>query len=183
LFASAGDRGMQCVSHQNPWQIQRLHQPDLHELLGVIHSVRHEHGLGNRVADLLEPRDHALLDVYRHRRSAYFVARMQHRVVGGAGIFPLAEQDWNTCELQRMYLNSKSRGLGIGYALLNACIGAARSLGFERCYAETVSEMSAALAFYERNGFRRLGSPLGQSGHRHNDCWLLLDLGPAACDL
>jgi putative acetyltransferase len=174
---------MQCMSNQSPWQIRRLQQPDVHELLDIISSERREHGVANRVTDLLEPRDYALLDVYRHRRSAYFVAHMEHRVVGGAGISPLADQDWHTCELQRMYLHIRCRGLGIGYGLLKACIGAARGFGFERCYAETVSEMPAAIAFFERNGFQRLGSPLGQTGHRHNNYWLLLNLGPAACSL
>lgn len=171
---------MQCVNHQSPWQIRRLELPDLHELLGIISNVRREYGLANQVTDLLEPRDYALIEVYRHRRSAYFVAHMEHQVVGGAGIFPLAEEDWNTCELQRMYLRAQCRGLGIGQALLNSCVGAARSFGFERCYAETVSEMSTAIAFYERNGFRRLGAPLGQTGHSHNDCWLMLDMATTA---
>jgi len=60
--------------------------------------------------------------------------------------------------------------------LLEACIRAAQSFSFARCYAETVVQMSTAIAFYERNGFRRLAAPLGQTGHEHNDCWMLLDI-------
>jgi putative acetyltransferase len=159
------------------WQIQRLQQSDVHELLDIIRGVRQEFGLARRVAALLEPNDYAIFDVYRHRRSAYFVAVMDNCVLGGAGIFPLANEDWGTCELQRMYLRSQHRGLGIGQALLNACLDDARSLGFERCYAETVSEMSTAIAFYERDGFRRLTAPIGETGHSHNDCWMMLSIG------
>jgi putative acetyltransferase len=102
---------------------------------------------------------------------------MDNHILGGAGIFPLANEDWGTCELQRMYLRSQHRGRGIGQALLNGCLEAARSFGFERCYAETVSEMSAAIAFYERNGFRRLTAPIGETGHSHNDFWMMLNMG------
>jgi putative acetyltransferase len=170
---------MRSVINNHSWQIRRLQQPDVPQLLELISGVRREFGLATRVASLLEPDDYEILDVYRHRRSAYFVAVMDKYVLGGAGIFPLADGDWGTCELQRMYLRPQHRDRGIGQGLLNSCLETARSLSFERCYAETVSEMSAAIAFYERNGFRRLSAPIGETGHSHNDYWLMLALGPA----
>ncbi|HEY8507665.1 MAG TPA: GNAT family N-acetyltransferase [Steroidobacteraceae bacterium] len=156
--------------------IRPLQQPDVHALLQIIRGTRLEYGLERRVPQLLEPSDYALLDVYHRRRSAYFVATNAGEVVGGAGIAPLPESDGMTCELQRMYLLPQHRGKGIGQRLLDACIDAARSFGYARCYAETISEMTTAIAFYERNGFRRLPGPKGNSGHPHNDCWLELDL-------
>jgi len=170
---------MQSVTSNHSWQIRRIHQSDVPQLLELIGGVRREFGLATRVTSVLEPNDYAILDVYRHRRSAYFVAMADNDVLGGGGIFPLANGDWDTCELQRMYLRPQHRGRGIGQGLLTACLDTAGSLGFERCYAETVSEMSTAIAFYERNGFRRLSAPIGDTGHSHNDCWLMLSLGPA----
>jgi putative acetyltransferase len=170
---------MRSVISKHSWQIRRLQQPDVSQLLELISGVRREFGLATRVASLLEPNDYAILDLYRHRRSAYFVAIMDKHVLGGAGIFPLANGDWATCELQRMYLHPQHRGRGIGQGLLNACLEAARSFGFEQCYAETIAEMSTAIAFYERNGFRRLSAPIGETGHRHNDYWLMLSWGLA----
>lgn len=151
----------------------------MHALLNIISGVRREFGLATRVASLLEPNDYAIFDLYRHRRSAYYVAVRDNRIVGGAGLFPLANEDWGTCELQRMYLLPQHRGRGVGQDLLDACLQTARSLGFERCYAETVSEMSTAIAFYERNGFRRLPAPIGETGHGHNDFWMMLSMEPA----
>jgi putative acetyltransferase len=171
---------MRSVDTKNSWLIRQLQQSDVHQLLDIISSARREFGLASRVSALLEPNDYALCDVYRHRRSAYFVAVMGNHVLGGAGIFPLANEGWGTCELQRMYLSSQHRGLGIGQSLLNACIETAGSLGFERCYAETVSEMSVAIAFYERNGFSRLTAPIGETGHTHNDCWMMRAMGTTA---
>ena len=166
------------MKKSDSWQIRRLQQSDVHQLLTLISDVRREFGLATRVASILEPNDFAILDVYRHRRSAYFVAVNGVRVVGGAGIFPLSNEDRGICELQRMYLARAHRGKGIGQALLHTCLEAARPLGFERCYAETIAEMSAAIGFYERNGFRRLSAPLGDTGHSHNDVWMMLETGP-----
>lgn len=156
--------------------IRRLEAPDVHAVLTVIRDCRREYGLETRVAALLEPSDNNLYETYRGRRCAYFVAVVGGEVVGGAGIARLRGGDGPTCELQRMYLRRASRGHGIGRALLIQCLQAARQLGYERCYAETISGMTTAIAFYERNGFQRLQAPLGATGHGHNDCWLLLQL-------
>jgi putative acetyltransferase len=161
------------------WKIRRLQQSDVRQLLDIISGVRGDFGLATRVDSLLEPNDYAILDVYRHRRSAYFVAATETEILGGAGISPLTNGDWGTCELQRMYLRPQSRGQGIGQSLLSACIDTSRALGFERCYAETIAEMTDAIAFYERNKFERLFAPIGETGHSHNDVWMMLQLGPA----
>jgi putative acetyltransferase len=174
---------MRSVHSANPWKIRRLQHSDVHELLNLIRSVRQEFGLSDRLTALLEPSEYALLDVYRHRRSVYFVALTDNHVVGGAGIFPLADADWGTCELQRMYLHSPYRGRGIGQALLNACLDTARSLGFDACYAETVTQMAPAIAFYQRNGFRRLTARLGDTGHSHNDFWMMLTMSAASAHI
>jgi putative acetyltransferase len=167
---------MQSVNRASSWEIRRLQLSDLPQILEIIENVRREFGLAERVTALLEAADYSLLEVYRHRRSAYFVALGDGDVVGGAGIYPLVDGDWATCELQRMYVRRQSRGRGTGQALLDACLEAARALGFERCYAETIAEMTTAIGFYERNGFYRLAAPLGETGHGHNDRWLLLDI-------
>jgi glycerol kinase len=78
--------------NNDSWQIRRLQQSDVHQLLELISGVRREFGLATRVASLLEPNDYAILDVYRHRRSAYFVATKDNHVLGGAGISPLANE-------------------------------------------------------------------------------------------
>lgn len=159
-----------------PFTVRPLEHCDVHAVLGVIGDCRREYGLENRVQAILEPSDHRLFDIYRRRRSAYFVALVKDDIVGGAGIARLPDSDGSTCELQRMYLRPASRGLGIGHALLTHCLEAATQFEYQRCYAETISEMATAIAFYERHGFHHLNAPIGQTGHNHNDCWMLLDL-------
>jgi putative acetyltransferase len=161
-------------------QIRLIEPADVPAMLTIIAQSRAEYGLADRVAELLEPADRALYATYQRQRSLYFVAVMDGVVVGGAGIAPLNGADPLTCELQRMYLHRDARGRGIGAALLERCIKAARQFLYVRCYLETISQMQLALAFYARNGFRDLQGPVGETGHGHNDRWLMRPLRASA---
>ena len=48
---------------------------------------------------------------------------------------------------------------GIGQSLLNACLNVARTLGFERCYAETVKPCASRRRYYAM--VRRAGREIG----------------------
>jgi putative acetyltransferase len=85
-------------------------------------------------------------------------------------VAPLAGSDPLTCELQRMYLRADARGRGIGDALLERCLAAARQFLYVRCYLKTVTQGQAALEFYGRHGFR----------DEHNDRWLMRTLRASA---
>ena len=162
----------------------RLIEPaDVPALLTIIAESRAEYGMAERVAELLEPADRALYDTYQRQRSLYFVALLGGEIVGGAGVAPLHGADPLTCELQRMYLRRDARGRGIGNALLEHCLRAARQFLYVRCYLETITQMQGALEFYGRNGFQDLRAPLGSTGHGHNDRWLMRPLRASARQL
>jgi len=158
-------------------KIRPLERTDVAAMLDIIREARAEYGLAGRVESLLEPADLELHDTYGKRRALYQVAWLDGEIVGGAGVAPLSGSDPLTCELQRMYLRRDARGLGIGTRLLEACFDAARRFWFVRCYAETISEMEPALAFYARHGFVMLPAALGSTGHGHSDRWLMRELG------
>ena len=157
-------------------QIRLIEPADVPALLTVIAESRAEYGVGERGVELLEPADRALYASYQRQRSLYFVALWGGEIVGGAGLAPLQGADPLTCELQRMYLRRDARGRGIGNALLEQCLKAARQFLYVRCYLETVTQMHAALEFYARHGFRDLQAPIGRTGHEHNDRWLMRPL-------
>jgi putative acetyltransferase len=163
--------------HANQVTILALDAAHVPAILTIITNCRREYGLEGRLPSLLEPADYAMLKRFSQPRSGYFTAMVDGVVAGGGGIAPLAGGTSSICELQRMYVSPVYRGLGVGQRIFIACLEAARASRYEQCYAETIAEMTAALAFYRRHGFRDLAAPLGQTGHHLNDRWLLLDIG------
>lgn len=161
-------------------EIRAIEPADVPALLEIIANSRGEYGIADRGVELLEPADYALYENYQRQRALYFVALLGGEVVGGAGVAPLAGADPLTCELQRMYLRASARGRGIGDALLERCLAAAKQFLYVRCYLETVTQMQAALEFYGRHGFRDLQAPLGRTGHEHNDRWMMRPLRASA---
>ena len=161
-------------------EIRPIEPVDVPALLQIIADSRAEYGIAERGLELLEPVDHALYATYQQQRTLYFVARLGGEIVGGAGVAPLAGADPLTCELQRMYLRADARGRGIGDALLDRCLAAAKQFLYVRCYLETITQMQAALEFYGRHGFRDLQAPIGRTGHEHNDRWLMRTLRASA---
>ena len=161
-------------------QIRAIETADVPALLQIIADTRGEYGIADKNVPLLEPADHELYANYQRQRTLYFVALSGGEVVGGAGVAPLAGADPLTCELQRMYLRRDARGRGIGDALLERCLAAAKQFLYVRCYLETVTQMHAALEFYGRHGFRDLEAPIGRTGHEHNDRWMVRPLRASA---
>ncbi len=161
-------------------EIRTLELAHVPALLQIIADSRREYGIADHGVELLEPADHAIYSTYQRQRSLYFVALLGGEVVGGAGIAPFTGSDPLTCELQRMYLRADVRGRGIGNALLERALAAAKQFLFVRCYLETVSQMQPALKFYGQHGFRELAAPLGGSTHPHNDRWLVKPLRASA---
>jgi putative acetyltransferase len=113
---------------------------------------------------------------YEGPRSAYFVAEREGKIVGGAGIGPLAGADSHTCELRKMYLLPAARGHGLGRRLLEACLDEARRMNYRTCYLETLAQMERARDLYERFGFLPLEAPMGDTGHFGCNRWYSLSL-------
>lgn len=113
-------------------------------------------------------------------RSAYFVAELNGEVLGGGGIFPTANLPADTVELVKLYLLPAARGRGVGKALINHCLQAARAAGYARIYLETTAELTQAIPLYEKLGFTYLPAALGNSGHFGCQIWMIRSLGPGA---
>jgi putative acetyltransferase len=90
---------------------------------------------------------------YRDEGGEFFIALDDGgALLGTAGVAPVAE---GTFELRKMYLRPQARGLGVGKALLDACLDFCRARGVKTVVLDTVEEMRDAIGFYERNGFVR----------------------------
>jgi putative acetyltransferase len=71
-------------------------------------------------------------------------------IVGCGGLYPLDE---GVVELRKMYFRPAIRGQGLGRRLLDDLIAEARRRRFERIELETASNLTAAIALYQRAGF------------------------------
>ena len=63
--------------------------------------------------------------------------------------------------------------LGVGKALIQQCLDAARAAGYDRVYLETTEELTQAIPLYERLGFTYLSEALGNSGHFGCQIWMI----------
>lgn len=150
---------------QNPFEIRKITKDDDAQLAAIIRSVLEGFGATGPGYAHADPELDTLCEAYSSPRSAYFVVETCGRVLGGAGIAPLRGGDALVCELQKMYMLPEIRGRGAGQALWDACLRAAREFGFTGCYLETIPAMIQAQKLYQRNGFRQIDSPMGNTGH------------------
>jgi ribosomal protein S18 acetylase RimI-like enzyme len=92
--------------------------------------------------------------------SDVLVAELEGRVVGCVtfvdGLKQLSEvDDPHAATIRMLGVASDARGLGIGEALVSACIERARASGRRRVRLDTRTSMKGAQRLYERLGFRR----------------------------
>ena len=78
----------------------------------------------------------------------------QDRAVGCVGLRPLISSV--RCEMKRLYVAPEARGRGLGKALAEAIVGAARERGYSELYLDTLPTMGTAVTMYEKMGFRRI---------------------------
>lgn len=122
-----------------------------------------------------ESTDH-LSDVFRTKRSAYFILDINGEVAGGAGIYPTKNLPADTCELVKIYIAPPYRGKGYGQTLLEKCMNEAKKQGYKKMYLESMPELINAISMYHKNGFSNIPKPLGNSGHTGCKVWMIKDL-------
>lgn len=164
---------------QDTVSIRPIQPGDDAAMAAVIRTVMPEFGAVGSGFAINDPEVDWMSRAYAAPRHVYFVLERDGRVLGGAGVAPLAGGDPDTCELRKMYFLPEARGLGAGAAMMERCLTAARGFGFARCYLETLTGMDAAMRLYERSGFTRIDAPLGATGHGGCNRFYLLDLASA----
>lgn len=142
----------------------------------VIKSTLEEYNAAIEGTAYMDPETDAMFEAYKDSNSIYFVALINNKVVGGAGIKQLKDGDPMVCELQKMYILPEARNKKIGKALILNCLDFASSNGFSHCYLETFPKMESAIRLYRINGFENIDHPLGNTCHYSCNVWMLKNL-------
>ena len=72
-----------------------------------------------------------------------------------AGCVAFRRSSAAACELKRMYVRPEFRGMGVGRALVDTAVQAARTAGYRLMRLETITAMDKAIALYRAAGFRQ----------------------------
>ena len=156
--------------------IRTIQKDDDDALAKIIRSALEEFGANKPGTVYFDDSTGHLSEVFTATGSIYFVAEDRGQLVGGCVIFPTANLPEGTCELVKLYLAPAARGRGIGQQLLQKSLAAAKELGYKKVYLETMPELTVAIPMYEKNGFRNLTGPRGNSGHSGCDIWMIKEL-------
>ena len=125
------------------------------------------------------PSDSEVAAMSRHypidQGALYLVAEVDGVLVGGAGVAEFDSQR-QICELRKLFLLPQARGRGLGRVLSEVCLEFAVSVGYQQCYLDTLSTMTAAIQLYHSLGFIPLAEPLPGTPHSGCDIWMLKTL-------
>lgn len=134
------------------WSVRLAHSEDLFELSGLFNDYRCFYG---------QPADMAVAEAFLLQRfeamDAIILVAAADRLLGFCQLFPSLSsvRAAPVMILNDLYVAAAARGQGVGGALLNSAIAAARSRGIPQLTLETGVENQAAQRLYEANGWRR----------------------------
>ncbi len=156
--------------------IREIQKEDNSEVANVIRTVLIEHNVPKVGTAYADPQLDYMFEAYSEPKATYFVVENKGKIIGGAGIAPLANGSPEVCELQKMYFLPETRGLGLGSKMMETCLQKAKDFGFKQCYLETMPYMEAAQKLYLKTGFQYLDAPMGCTGHNSCPVWMIKDL-------
>jgi putative acetyltransferase len=156
--------------------VRELRKEDNQEIAVIIRSVLAEFKANKPGTVYYDSSTDDLFSLFQTKQSAYFVATINNKIVGGSGVYPTTNLPEGCCELVKLYLLPDARGKGVGKALIQQCFTAAKNFGYTSMYLETMPELSTAVGMYEQVGFKYLQGALGNSGHFGCDIWMIKKL-------
>lgn len=161
----------------NERQLRLIRPDDNLRLAAIIRQVMTEFRTVGPGYSINDPEVDHMYEAYRDpATSRYFVLEIDGNVLGGGGVGPLANTEEKICELRKMYFLPEARGQGWGRRMVELCLAAARELGYEKCYLETVVQMETAILLYKKMGFEALCGKMGDTGHSGCDTYFVKDL-------
>ena len=160
----------------DPLIIRRILPADNAEVSRIIKSVLVEHDAAKEGTAYMDKETDAMFEAYQGQHQAYFVAILDDKIVGGAGIKHLSGSDEHICELQKMYILPEARNKKVGKELILKCLDYAKKSNYDQCYLETFPHMQSAINLYIKNGFTQIDQALGNTSHYACNVWMIKTL-------
>lgn len=91
-------------------------------------------------------------EAYAAPAGTLLLARVEREPAGAVGLRPLAGEPGG-CEMKRLYVRPRYRGLGLGRGLAATVLEAAASRGYRVMWLDTIATMAAARSIYAGLGF------------------------------
>lgn len=158
---------------ENRVTIRNIQPSDNAALAGIVKNTLAEFGANHPGTVYYDPSTDALYELFQKKGAVYYVAELNDEIVGGGGIYPTDGLPGDTCELVKMYLLPKARGMNLGKTMIEKCMAFAKEAGYKNVYLETMPELKQALNVYAKYGFDYLKGPMGNSGHTGCSLWML----------
>ena len=156
--------------------IREIQQEDNSKIEKIIKDVFHEFNLPLTGTTYVDAETTMVFETFNRSKAVYYVIEIDGEVLGGGGIIQLQDYKEDVCELQKMYFDPKIRGKGLGKLLLEKIIDEAKDLGYRKCYLESASALTKAISMYEKNGFKHLDKPMGNTGHYSCGVYMMKNL-------
>lgn len=145
--------------------IRPIEKRDEGILAAVVRKVMIEYNGDPKTTILGDPSLDTMYTNYQEPGASYYIAEIEGKIEGGAGVRKLDGGEPGICELQRMFLLPEARGKGVGKKLMEKCLADARKFGYKAVYIETLPNMVEATKLYEKSGFQYIPNRMGNTGH------------------
>jgi putative acetyltransferase len=155
---------------------RKIEERDNRELAGLIRTVFREFKIDRPGTVYFDPTTDDLYTLFSKPGSEYWIAEENGVIIGGCGVYPTPGLPEGCAELVKLYLFASQRGRGIGWQLMEKTFDSAKKLCYRQLYLESLPELSRAISLYEREGFKFIPGPMGNSGHFGCNIWMIKDL-------
>jgi putative acetyltransferase len=157
-------------------KLRLAEQKDNLLLAKMIRSIFIEHDAPQHGTVYSDPTTDHLFELFQLPGSLLWVAEDHQGMAGCCGIYPTPGLPAHCAELVKYYLAPEARGKGIGKTLLLKCIESAQQMGYTHLYLESLPHYAKAVSIYEKQGFKKLDKPMGNSEHPTCTIWMLKEL-------
>jgi len=153
--------------------IRPIKKSDNADVAEMIRAVFDEYNATKEGTVYTDPTTDQLFELFNKKEAIFFIAEINGNIVGSCGIYPTSGLPIGHGELVKFYVAESVRGTGIGRQLYEQSEAFALTSGYQSLYIESMPDFSDAVKLYEKIGYQRLDTPLGQSGHFGCDIWML----------